>query len=72
MDHSVDLVNALEYMPLAISQAGAYIQQRALQTSISKYLKEFRRSERRKLSFLNRDEHSLRRNRNASNSVITI
>jgi tetratricopeptide (TPR) repeat protein len=70
MDHGADLVEALEYMPLAISQAGAYIQQLAPRTSISKYLEEFRRSERRKLSLLNRDKESLRRDRSASNSVI--
>lgn len=71
MNHGADLVEALEYMPLAISQAGAYIQQRAPRTSISKYLEEFRRSERGKFSLLNRDDQSLRRDRNASNSVIT-
>ncbi|KAL2280604.1 hypothetical protein FJTKL_12427 [Diaporthe vaccinii] len=71
MDHGADLVDALEYMPLAISQARANIQQRAPQTSISKYLEEFRRSERQKFSLLNQDEQSLRRDRNASNSVIT-
>ena len=70
MDHGAELVEALEYMPLAISQAGAYIQQRAPRTSIRKYLEEFRRSERSKFSLLNRDEESLRRDRSASNSVI--
>ncbi|KAK7928766.1 hypothetical protein PG985_005764 [Apiospora marii] len=34
MDSGPALVEALEYMPLAISQAGAYIQQRAPRTSI--------------------------------------
>lgn len=34
------LVEALEYMHLAISQAAAYIQQQALRTSIDKYLEE--------------------------------
>jgi hypothetical protein len=69
-DHSAVLVEALEYMPLAISQAGAYIRERAPRTSISKYLEEFRRSERRKFSLLNWDKESLRRDRSASNSVI--
>ncbi|KAH8742291.1 hypothetical protein F5883DRAFT_656864 [Diaporthe sp. PMI_573] len=70
MDHGAELVEVLENMPLAISQAGAYIQQRAPRTSISKYLEEFRRSERRKFSLLNRDEGDLRRDSNAFNSVI--
>lgn len=71
IDHGADLLEALEYMPLATSQAGAYIQQRAPRTSISKYLEEFRRSEGRKFSLLNQDEQSLRRDRDASSSVIT-
>ncbi|KAH8743978.1 Tetratricopeptide repeat-domain-containing protein [Diaporthe sp. PMI_573] len=71
MDHGTDLVEALEYIPLAISQAGAYIQQRAPRTSIRKYLEEFQRSERRKLSLLDQDKESLRRDRSALNSVIT-
>lgn len=70
MEHGAALVEALEYMPLAISQAGAYIQQQAPRSSIRKYLEEFRKSERRKISLLNWDEESLRRDRSASNSVI--
>lgn len=65
------LVEVLEYMPLAITQAGAYIRQRAPRTSVSKYLKDFEKSDRHKLSILNRDEgKDLRRDREASNSVI--
>lgn len=68
--HAVELVEALEYMPMAISQAGAYIQQQAPRTSISKYLDKFLKSERDKLGLLNREEESLRRDRSASKSVI--
>ncbi|TLD09815.1 hypothetical protein PspLS_11627 [Pyricularia sp. CBS 133598] len=65
------LVKVLEYMPLAVTQAGAYIRQRAPRTSVSKYLKDFEKSDRHKLSILNRDEgKDLRRDREASNSVI--
>lgn len=70
MEHGALLVKALEYMPLAISQAGAYIQQRAPRSSISKYLEEFQKSERRKISLLNWDEENLRRDYSASSSVI--
>ncbi|KAF3768256.1 hypothetical protein M406DRAFT_51972, partial [Cryphonectria parasitica EP155] len=70
IENGAALVEALEYMPLAISQAAAYIQQRAPRTSIGKYLEEFRKSERQKVSLLNWDEESLRRDCNASNSVI--
>ncbi|RWA05007.1 hypothetical protein EKO27_g10098 [Xylaria grammica] len=38
------LVEALEYMPLAISQAVAYIQHRAPRTSVESYLKDLRTS----------------------------
>ena len=37
-DDAVALIEALDYMPLAISQAAAYISQRAPRTSVSTYL----------------------------------
>jgi tetratricopeptide (TPR) repeat protein len=71
VDAATGLAEALEYMPLAISQAAAYIQQRAPRTSVRKYLEEFRKSERKKSSLLNHDVGDLRRDGSASNSVIT-
>lgn len=71
MEHGAALVEALEYMPMAISQAGAYIQQQAPRSSISRYLEEFRKSEIRKIRLLNWDEESLRRDHSASKSVIS-
>lgn len=71
MEHGAALVETLEYMPLAISQAGAFIQQQAPRSSISEYLKEFRKSEQRRISLLNWDEESLRRDRSASKSVMS-
>ncbi|KAH7010790.1 LOW QUALITY PROTEIN: P-loop containing nucleoside triphosphate hydrolase protein [Microdochium trichocladiopsis] len=62
LERKAALVEALEYMPLAITP----------RTSMGEYLKEFRKSKRRKLSLLNRDEGDLRRDRDASNSVIGI
>ncbi|KAF2964344.1 hypothetical protein GQX73_g9228 [Xylaria multiplex] len=69
-DDGKKLVEALEYIPLAISQAAAYIQKRAPRTSVKKYLEEFRESERKQSSLLNYDNGDLRRDRDASNSVI--
>jgi tetratricopeptide (TPR) repeat protein len=69
-DAGTELVKTLEYMPLAISQAGAYIRQGAPRTSVKKYLDEFRRSERKKSNLLNYDAGDLRRDPEASNSVI--
>ncbi|TRX93480.1 hypothetical protein FHL15_005755 [Xylaria flabelliformis] len=66
----IELVEALEHMPLAIGQAAAYIQHRAPRASVEKYLKEFRQNEQKKLSLLNYDGGDLRRDANASNSVI--
>ncbi|GAW17998.1 hypothetical protein ANO14919_074670 [Xylariales sp. No.14919] len=64
------LVEALEYMPLAISQAVAYIQHRAPRTSVESYLKDLR-SESKQTMLLNHDIGDLRRDSDASNSIIT-
>ncbi|KAI1315430.1 purine and uridine phosphorylase [Xylariaceae sp. FL0255] len=69
-DAAARLVKALEYMPLAISQAAAYIQKRAPRASIAKYFEEFQRSERKRSNLLNRDFGDLRRDGSAKNSVI--
>ncbi|KAF1828138.1 hypothetical protein BDW02DRAFT_603717, partial [Decorospora gaudefroyi] len=65
-----DLAAALEYMPLAIVQAAAYILQRAPRCSVAKYLDEYRKSERKQISLLNRDGAVLRRDREAKNSIL--
>jgi precorrin-6x reductase len=68
---SAELAAALEYMPLAITQAAAYISQRAPLCSVAQYLNQFKKSERKRTSLLNRDEGQLRRDREAKNSIIT-
>ncbi|KAH6989834.1 putative kinesin [Ilyonectria destructans] len=67
-----DLVDDLNYMPLAITQAAAYIKQRRPRISVPTYMDEFRRSHKKKASLLNRDGGNLRRDENASNSIVTI
>ena len=74
---AADLVQALECVPLAISQAAAYIQERGQQTSISTYLADFRASERKKNRLLahdggdlRRDGGDLRRDGAASNAIL--
>ncbi len=42
------LVQALDFVPLAVSQAAAYIQTRAPRSSLEKYLDEFRQSDRKR------------------------
>ncbi|KAK3333869.1 hypothetical protein B0T19DRAFT_139514 [Cercophora scortea] len=66
---AADLLRALECLPLAITQAGAYILQRWPEESLSTYLAKFRRGEKNKASLLGRDLGDLRRDPNASNSV---
>ncbi|KAF2022695.1 hypothetical protein EK21DRAFT_40181, partial [Setomelanomma holmii] len=69
-DDIVELAAALEYMPLALVQAAAYIWQSAPRCSVAQYLEEFRRSESEKTSLLNREAGQLRRDPEAKNSII--
>ncbi|KAI5205800.1 hypothetical protein E4T39_02783 [Aureobasidium subglaciale] len=72
-DHEIakQLVTVLEYMPLAISQAAAYINQRGPRFSIERYLDEFKRSEKSQTSLLSVDLREHRRDRKAANSIMT-
>ncbi|KAI0098742.1 P-loop containing nucleoside triphosphate hydrolase protein [Nemania sp. FL0031] len=69
---ATELVEALEYIPLAITQAVAYIQKRAPRFTLKKYLDEFRESEQLQLNLLQYDSGDLRRSSYASNSIIAI
>jgi Tfp pilus assembly protein PilF len=67
-----ELVKALEYIPLAISQAGAYIASRSPRMTVSTYLELFRQSESSQEHLLNYDgAKDLRRDRSIRHSVIT-
>ncbi|KAL8763279.1 MAG: hypothetical protein Q9194_007383 [Teloschistes cf. exilis] len=66
----LELLQHLDYMPLAISQAAAYIRQRAPRTTISKYLNDFRRSEKDRASLLNHAVRDRRRDGRALNSIL--
>jgi tetratricopeptide (TPR) repeat protein len=65
------LATALDFMPLAMAQAAAYIHKRAPRCSVQQYTEKLHRSQKSKLSLLNRDETDLRRDREASNSIIS-
>jgi len=52
---AVELLLMLDYLPLAITQAAAYINQRAPRVTIQDYLNEFRRSIKNRESLLNQD-----------------
>jgi hypothetical protein len=72
-DHSSaeELVQALDCVPLAISQAGAYIQAEWPRISIAKYLAKFRESEGRKAWLLGHNTGDLRRDGGASSTILT-
>ena len=69
-DAAMELVHALDCMPLAITQAAAYINRQARMT-IAGYLREFRANDKRRESLLHQDAGDLRRDESASNSVVT-
>jgi tetratricopeptide (TPR) repeat protein len=66
---AADLLRALDYIPLAITQAAAFISRRGRITA-SGYLDEFRRNDKKRESLLNWDSGDLRRDQSASNSVV--
>ncbi|OAL56170.1 TPR-like protein [Pyrenochaeta sp. DS3sAY3a] len=65
-----DLAAALDFMPLALVQAAAYIRQRAPRCSVQRYLEEFRKSDRKRTGLLDYDGGHLRRDREANNSIL--
>ncbi|WZH46765.1 P-loop containing nucleoside triphosphate hydrolase protein [Fusarium acuminatum] len=67
----IELLRDLDFIPLAITQAAAYINRRSPLESVETYLTTFRESDLNKRSPLNRDAGDLRRNETVSNSVIT-
>jgi tetratricopeptide (TPR) repeat protein len=66
----VELAATLEFMPLAIVQAAAYIRQRDPRYSVRQYVEDFHKNDRKKTSLLNHEAGHLRRDREAKNSII--
>jgi tetratricopeptide (TPR) repeat protein len=64
------LVAALEYMPLAVSQAAAYIKQRGPRSSVKRYLEAFEKSEKSRTSLLTVNLREHRRDTEATSSII--
>ena len=69
-DEVSELVRELENVPLAISQAGAYIKE-VPRVSIPKYLTIFRRSKEDQVALLNKNKEDLRRDPGVPNAVVT-
>ena len=69
-DDAIELLGALEHIPLAISQAGAYIRQQEPMMTIAIYLIEFRKSESNQATLLKKDTKDSRRDETMPNSVV--
>src|SRR6266480_1533634 len=69
-DDAAALVKALDYMPLAITQAAAYISLRAPRATVSRYLQDLRKGDRDRAKLLDTDIGDFRRDGTASNSII--
>ncbi|KIX03312.1 uncharacterized protein Z518_06864 [Rhinocladiella mackenziei CBS 650.93] len=67
----VDLVQQLDYLPLAITQAAAYINQRAPRMTVVKYLDMLERCDGERTKLLQTDIRDPRRDGQVSNSIIT-
>jgi tetratricopeptide (TPR) repeat protein len=65
-----ELASILEYMPLAIVQAAAYIQQKGARYSVRRYIKAFQKNEKLQTSLLNYEAGQLRRDPDAKNSIM--
>jgi tetratricopeptide (TPR) repeat protein len=70
-DDAKNLLKALEYVPLAITQASAYIRENAPMMTISRYFIEFLRNEANQATLLNKGAEDLRRDPDMPSAVIT-
>ncbi|KAI1608989.1 hypothetical protein EDD36DRAFT_446781 [Exophiala viscosa] len=70
-DDLTDLARQVDCMPLAMSQAAAYLNQRAPRMSLSKYLWELRSSDEGRARLLQADIRDPRRDGKSSNSIMT-
>ncbi|KAL6229200.1 hypothetical protein BDW75DRAFT_245948 [Aspergillus navahoensis] len=66
----IELAAALDYFPLAIVQAAAYISDPDRGCSVQQYLDEFRKSDRKRIHLLGRGEGQFGRDWEAKNSVL--
>ncbi|CAH0053945.1 unnamed protein product [Clonostachys solani] len=77
VDDAAHLVKVLDLIPLAVSQAAAYIRNRAPHRSIKQYMDKFRESEGKRAKLLSQDAGDLRRDLRqrqdgaASNAILT-
>jgi tetratricopeptide (TPR) repeat protein len=68
-DGRTELLELLEYLPLAISQAGSYISENSI--SISEYLQMYNESEASRIELLSEDFEDLARDSDTKNPIAT-
>ncbi|KAM3437473.1 hypothetical protein MY4824_003832 [Beauveria thailandica] len=64
---AIDLVRCLDYIPLAVNQAAAYINRHRI--SIHDYMERFKEGDKKRISLLKHDGGDIRRHDSVSNSV---
>ncbi|OAA45326.1 kinesin light chain 3 [Beauveria brongniartii RCEF 3172] len=64
---AIDLVRCLDYIPLAVNQAAAYINRRRI--SIHEYMERFKESDKKRIGLLKHDGGDIRRHESVSSSV---
>jgi tetratricopeptide (TPR) repeat protein len=69
-ENASDMVDILEAMPLAITQAAAFIRKQGPRMSVSKYVDAIRRSDKEQARLLRKDLGDSRRDNSATNSII--
>ncbi|KAF7942882.1 uncharacterized protein EAE97_006336 [Botrytis byssoidea] len=69
-NNTAELVEALEFMPLAIVQAASYILQRIPRYSLHDYLEDFRKNDRKRTNLLHHNGEQFRRDWEANNSIL--
>ncbi|KAM0714759.1 hypothetical protein Q7P37_009776 [Cladosporium fusiforme] len=65
------LATELDFMPLAMTQAAAYILQRGPRCSVPKYVEKLEKNSKSKLNALEHSGEDLRRDREATNSILS-
>jgi tetratricopeptide (TPR) repeat protein len=70
-DGIAELANVLDFMPLALVQAAAYIRQRAPRCSVQQFLEKFYKSDENRTSLLDYDKGSLWRDEAATSLLVT-
>jgi hypothetical protein len=69
-DDGKTLLQIFDYIPLAITQAATFINQRIPRVTVSKYLHNLKKSDTERIRLLNKNIIDIRRNNNSSNSII--